>query len=197
MSLLTTDWLMSSWRTMPVVAPPVRIALMYVSGRLVTSRRKNETSVQHATRARNRWSTALSEFLHSSSASITTTHVRVIDGERFTFFTTNPIEADRSRKSKTVARCLLKFPFIPAGPDVDPDDAAGSNVDDGGGEFGDVVYLGTSDTDEDPWDADINLDSQLLPSIVTNTSLPINDTDVNGGVLEDPSMPEEIGECLR
>src|SRR5258708_35866013 len=73
-SLLTTDCSTFSWRTIPVVFYPMKILWMYVSGRLVTSRHRDGTSVQHGTIISNNLTVASTEFSHSSSTPTTSRH---------------------------------------------------------------------------------------------------------------------------
>ena len=52
----------------------------------------------------------------------------------------------------------------------------------------------TSDDKEDPWDGDINLDSQLLLSAVTGANPPSSDARGIVGVQEESGSREEAGE---
>ena len=77
--------------------------------------------------------------------------------------------------------------------DVDPHDVDESDDDDN--EDPDRCGMSTLGVDdEDPWDADINLDSQLLLSIVNDSTDASPTTEADVHALEEPSKPAEIGE---
>ena len=78
--------------------------------------------------------------------------------------------------------------------EVDPDDADESDDDDKGSDINPDMAAPTSDDEEDPWDGDINLNSQLLLSAVTGANPPSSDVRGIVGVQEESGRREEAGE---
>ena len=70
----------------------------------------------------------------------------------------------------------------------------GSDDDYNGDPDGCGITLGVND--EDSWD-DINLDSQLLLSVVNDSTNASPTTEADVHALEEPSKPAEIGEWFR
>jgi len=71
----------------------------------------------------------------------------------------------------------------------------GSDGDDNGDPNGCGITSGVND--EDSWDVDIKFDSQLLLSVVNDSTNASPTTEADVHALEEPSKPAEIGEWFR